>query len=59
VWFKGGSEPGVWTLGYLARDSQGRTLVVTALASNPRVRLDGASMFEYQALIRSAFNLLG
>jgi beta-lactamase class A len=57
VWFKGGSEPGVWTLGYLARDSQGRTFVITALASDPSVRLDGASMFEFQALIRSAFNL--
>ena len=42
----------------LARDSQGRTFVVTALASNPSERLDGASMFEFQVLIRSAFNLL-
>lgn len=59
VWFKGGSEPGVSTMGYLARDSQGRTFVVSALASNPRVRLDGASTWEFHALIRSAFNLLG
>ncbi len=59
VWFKGGSEPGVATVGYLARDSRGRTFVVTALTSNPSLRLDGASTFELQALIRSAFNLLG
>jgi hypothetical protein len=58
VWFKGGSEPGVLTLGYLARDSQGRTFVVTALASNPRSPIDGASTLVLSGLIRSAFNLL-
>jgi hypothetical protein len=28
VWFKGGSEPGVLTLGYLATNSKGQTFVV-------------------------------
>jgi hypothetical protein len=59
VWFKGGSEPGVFTLGYLARDSQGRTFVVTALASNPRSPIDGGWTLVLSGLIRSAFNLLG
>jgi hypothetical protein len=58
VWFKGGSEPGVLTLGYLARDSQGRTFVVTALASNPHAPIDGASTLALRGLIRAAFNLL-
>jgi hypothetical protein len=59
VWFKGGSEPGVSTLGYLARDGQGRTFVVTALAESPRRPIDGASTLVLHDLIRSAFNLLG
>ena len=58
VWFKGGSEPGVVTLGYLARDSQGRAFVVTALASNPHSPIDGGSTLVLRGLIRSAFNLL-
>ena len=31
VWFKGGSEPGVLTLGYLATNSKGQTFVVVAM----------------------------
>ncbi len=59
VLFKGGSEPGVLTLGYLARDSQGRTFVVVALAENPNTVLDGASVLVLNTLIHGAFNLLG
>jgi beta-lactamase class A len=36
VWFKGGSESGVLTLGYRARDKGGRTFVVVAMIENPR-----------------------
>lgn len=36
VWFKGGSEPGVLTLGYLARDSSGGTYVVVAMLENTK-----------------------
>jgi beta-lactamase class A len=35
VWFKGGSESGVLTLGYLATDTQGETFVVVALTEDP------------------------
>lgn len=35
VWFKGGSEPGVLTLNYLATTRGGHTYVVSALAENP------------------------
>lgn len=34
-WFKGGSEPGVLTLNYLATTRSGRTYVVSVLAENP------------------------
>jgi hypothetical protein len=58
VWFKGGSEPGVLTFGYLARDNRGRTFVVTAMAENPRRPLDGAAILDLQSLIRGSFALL-
>ena len=35
VWFKGGSEPGVATVGYLATNSKGQTFVVVAMLSDP------------------------
>ena len=39
IWFKGGSEPGVLTLGYLAKDSSGHTFVVVVMAENPSAPL--------------------
>lgn len=35
VWFKGGSEPGVLTLNYLARTADGRSLVTSVMVSDP------------------------
>jgi len=35
VWFKGGSEPGVLTLNYLATTRSGQAYVVSVLAENP------------------------
>jgi hypothetical protein len=35
VWFKGGSEPGVLTLNYLARTADGRSLVASVMVSDP------------------------
>lgn len=59
VWFKGGSEPGVFDLGYLARTSDGKTYVVTALTSDPeRVIDEGTATGELLALIRGAFALV-
>lgn len=40
VWAKGGSEPGVLDLSYMARSKGGRTYVVTALTSDPAGALD-------------------
>ncbi|MBO3745010.1 serine hydrolase [Streptosporangiaceae bacterium NEAU-GS5] len=59
VWFKGGSEPGVLALSFLARSANGRTYVVTALTSNPRALLDeSTATLELLALVRGAFGLL-
>ncbi|MFD9697611.1 serine hydrolase [Lentzea sp. NPDC059081] len=40
VWFKGGSEPGVLTLNYLARTADGRSLVVSVMVSDPAAPLN-------------------
>ena len=40
TWFKGGSEPGVLTLAYLATTRTGRSYVVAALAENPSQPID-------------------
>jgi hypothetical protein len=40
TWFKGGSEPGVLTLTYLATTRTGHSYVVTALAENPSQPID-------------------
>lgn len=58
TWFKGGSEPGVLTLNYLARTIDGRVFVVSAMASNPDAALDEALVyFELLALIRGGFTI--
>jgi beta-lactamase class A len=58
VWFKGGSESGVLTLGYLARDAQGHTDVVVALTEDPQAPLSQAAAVELLAVIKGAFGLL-
>ena len=40
TWFKGGSEPGVLTMAYLATTRTGRSYVVAALAENPSQPID-------------------
>jgi beta-lactamase class A len=58
IWFKGGSEPGVLTLGYLARDNQGHTYVVIALTENPTQPLGAASTDQLLAVVAGSFGLL-
>ena len=43
VWFKGGSEPGVQTLAYLATNRTGRSYVVTVLTENPSAPIPATS----------------
>jgi len=59
VWFKGGSEPGVLTLGYLATNSKGQTFVVVAMLSDPAAALSLAAAPELLAIVQGAFELAG
>ncbi len=59
VWFKGGSEPGVVTLGYLAKKSDGHTYVVVAMAENPSAALRASSTADLVSIARGAFGLIG
>jgi len=58
TWFKGGSEPGVLTLNYLATTRSGHTYVVSALAENASAPIDkaGASL-DMASAIKGAFAL--
>ena len=58
VWYKGGSEPGVLTLGWLATNRHGTTFVVEAMVSNPDAVLSTSSIPDLVALAREAFGLL-
>ena len=60
VWFKGGSEPGVFTLGYLARDSSGQTFVVVMLTEDTSKPVQESVAVEIHALdvVAGAFTLL-
>ncbi len=57
VWFKGGSEPGVLTLGYLATNSKGQTFVVVAMLANPTAALPPSATAGLLAIARTAFEL--
>jgi hypothetical protein len=57
VWFKGGSEPGVLTLNYLATAHGGRTYVVSVLTANPSSPVPDAAALTLLSAIRGAFTL--
>ena len=60
VWFKGGSEPGVLTVNYLARTSTGRLLVSSLMLGSPGGALDEAAIVgEVLALARGGIQLIG
>jgi len=59
TWFKGGSEPGVLTLAYLATTRTGQSYVVTVLAENPSQPIDQvAAISAMLSAIQDAFTLL-
>jgi len=58
VWFKGGSEPGVLTLGYLARDSSGKAYVVVMMLANPKKDIPTSATLLALGVVRGALNLL-
>jgi beta-lactamase class A len=57
VWFKGGSEPGVLDLSFMARTSKGKTYVVTTMAIDPDEPIAQAVQSEQLGVARTAFNL--
>ena len=57
TWFKGGSEPGVVTLNYLATTRAGQSYVVSVLASNPSAPIPQASTVQLLGAIKAAFTL--
>jgi hypothetical protein len=57
VWFKGGSEPGVLTLGYLATNSKGQTFAVVAMLANPAAPLPAEAAFRLLGIATAAFQL--
>jgi beta-lactamase class A len=58
VWFKGGSEPGVLTLGYMATNSKGQTFVVVVMLSDPATALSLSAAPELLAIVQGAFHLV-
>jgi hypothetical protein len=58
VWFKGGSEPGVLTLNYLARAADGSLVTASLMLSDPDHALDEtATAPRAVALLRGALQL--
>ena len=43
IWFKGGSEPGVLTLAFMATTRAGHSYVVTVLAEDPSAPINQAT----------------
>ena len=59
VWFKGGSEPGVLTLAFLAKSMNGERFVVVSMVSNSTTTFDEtATASELEALTKGAFGLI-
>ena len=58
VWFKGGSEPGVLTLNYLATTTSGKTYVVSVLAEDPTAPISQTSAtLTLLSAVKGAFEL--
>ena len=58
VFFKGGSEPGVLTLGWLAPTKGGETYVVQAMVSNPDAALAPDAITDLVDIAQDAFGVL-
>ena len=59
VWFKGGSEPGVLTLSYLATTRAGKSYVVTVLTENPSAAIaESTATPVLLSAIHGAFDLV-
>lgn len=59
VWYKGGSEPGVLTMGWLATADDGRSYVVEAMITDAKAPLPDDAIDRVVALAVEGFGLLG
>jgi beta-lactamase family protein len=57
VWFKGGSEPGVLTLNYLATTRTGQSYMVSVLAANPTTPIPPTSTVQLLGAVKGALTL--
>jgi beta-lactamase class A len=57
IWFKGGSEPGVLTLNYLATTSTGQSYMVSVLTANPAAPIPAPAAAQLIGAIKGAFTL--
>ncbi|MFI5911933.1 serine hydrolase [Dactylosporangium sp. NPDC051541] len=57
VWFKGGSEPGVLTLNYLAQAADGTLVTASLMLSDPTAPLHEAATLPALAVLRGAIQL--
>jgi beta-lactamase class A len=57
VWFKGGSEPGVLTLNYLATTKAGQTYEVSLLTENPHGLISSNATLSLLGAVKGAFQL--
>ena len=57
VWFRGGGEPGVLTVGYLATNSKGQTFMVAGMLSDPAAALPPSTLPGLLAILQAAFQL--
>jgi hypothetical protein len=58
VWFKGGAAPKVATVGYLATNGQGQTVVVAAMLSDPAAALSPSAGLGLASITQAAFQLV-
>jgi Beta-lactamase enzyme family/ORF 12 gene product N-terminal len=58
VWFKGGGEPGVVTVGWLAANTKGQTFVVVGMLSDPAEALPPPALPGLLAIAQAAFQLV-
>ena len=56
-WFKGGSEPGVLTLNYMATTTKGQSYVVSVIAENPSHTIGPTATGTLLGAVRGAFQL--
>ena len=57
VWFKGGSEPGVLTLGYRAVTTGGQSFVVVAMLEDPTGTFPESTTLTMLSIANAAFEL--